>query len=394
MELGGAERSLLGLLETMDYSRYEVDLFLLRHEGELLSSIPQKVHLLPQIPAYTTLARPLIKVMKERHFLLAVARIYGKIRAAYFNKKNSYDDSMVALEYSHKYTYKLMPQIQPDQYYDAAISFLTPHYIVANNVHAKKKIAWIHTDYSQIQIDVSSEEKMWGSYNYIISISKAVTEGFIKIFPDLKKRVILVENIIPSKLIFKQAEKLDVSRDMPKKGIRVLSIGRYCIAKNFDNVPDICRKLCEIGLDVYWYIIGFGKDEELVRRKIAENAMEERVILLGKRENPYPYIRACDLYVQPSRYEGKSVAVREAQLLRKPVLITNYPTAKSQVEDGIDGIIAPLDNEKCAAEIKRVLDNKELMDQLAQNCGKRDYSNSQEIKKIYQLIETDHYMPF
>lgn len=176
---------------------------------------------------------------------------------------------------------------------------------------------------------------------------------------------------------------------MPKEGIRVLSIGRYCIAKNFDNVPDICRKLCEKGVDIYWYIIGFGEGEELVRRKIIENAMEKRVILLGKRENPYPYIRACDLYIQPSRYEGKSVAVREAQLLRKPVLITNYPTAKSQVEDGIDGIIAPLDNEECAAEIKRVLDNKELIDQLVQNCSERDYSNSQEIEKIYQLVDTD-----
>lgn len=394
MELGGAERSLLGLLETIDFSRYDIDLFLLRHEGELLSSIPKKVHLLPQISAYTVLARSLKKVVKERHFLLAAARIYGKIRAVFFDKKNNYDESIVALEYSHKYTYKLMPQIQPDQNYDVAISFLTPHYIVTNNVYAKKKIAWIHTDYSQIQLDVASEKKMWETYDYIISISKAVTEGFIEIFPSLKNRVILIENILPTKLILKQAEKQDISKEMPKKGIRVLSIGRYCKAKNFDNVPVICRKLCEKGMDVYWYIIGFGEDEELVRRKITENAMEERVILLGKRENPYPYIRACDLYVQPSRYEGKSVAVREAQLLRKPVLITNYPTAKSQVEDGIDGIIAPLDNEKCAAEIKRVLDNKELMDQLAQNCGKRDYSNSQEIKKIYQLIETGHYMPF
>lgn len=387
MELGGAERSLLGLLETIDYSRYDVDLFLLRHEGELLSSIPSKVHLLPELPAYTVLARPLKRVMKEKHFLLAVARIYGKIKATYFNKRNNYKDSIVSLEYSHKYTYKLMPQIQPDQNYDVAISFLTPHYIVANNVRAKKKIAWIHTDYSQIQLDVPSENKMWAQYDYIISISEAVTKGFVDTFPNLKGKVILIENIIPSKLVTTQAVEKNISEEMPKQGIRLLSIGRYCKAKNFDNVPNICHKLCEKGLDVYWYIIGFGEDEELIRRKIKDNAMEKRVILLGKRKNPYPYIRECDLYVQPSRYEGKSVAVREAQLLKKPVIITNYPTAKSQVENGIDGIIVPLDNEKCAAEIKKLLDNNQMMAQLVQNCSKRDYSNSQEIEKIYQLLE-------
>ena len=387
MELGGAERSLLGLLETIDYSRYDVDLFLLRHEGELLSSIPSKVHLLPELPAYTVLARPLKRVMKEKHFLLAVARIYGKIKATYFNKRNNYKDSIVALEYSHKYTYKLMPQIQPDQNYDVAISFLTPHYIVANNVRAKKKIAWIHTDYSQIQLDVPSENKMWAQYDYIISISEAVTKGFVDTFPNLKGKVILIENIIPSKLVTTQAVEKNISEEMPKQGIRLLSIGRYCKAKNFDNVPNICHKLCEKDLDVDWDIIGFGEDEELIRRKIKDNAMEKRVILLGKRKNPYPYIRECDLYVQPSRYEGKSVAVREAQLLKKPVIITNYPTAKSQVENGIDGIIVPLDNEKCAAEIKKLLDNNQMMAQLVQNCSKRDYSNSQEIEKIYQLLE-------
>ena len=96
------------------------------------------------------------------------------------------------------------------------------------------------------------------------------------------------------------------------------------------------------GLDVYWYIIGFGADEQLIRRKIAECGMDGRVVLLGKKENPYPYIVACDLYVQPSRYEGKCVAVREAQMLGKPVVITNYATSASQLEDGVDGVIVPM----------------------------------------------------
>ena len=151
LELGGAERSLIGLLDAIDKKEYKVDLFLLRHEGELLSFIPEGVNLLPEIPAYTVLARPMVQTLKEGHVILTAARMYGKIKADKYVKKCGHTDSGVPLEYSHKYTYRFMPEIQSDEEYDLAISFLTPHYIVTHKVHAKKKIAWIHTDYSKNQ---------------------------------------------------------------------------------------------------------------------------------------------------------------------------------------------------------------------------------------------------
>ena len=110
-------------------------------------------------------------------------------------------------------------------------------------------------------------------------------------------------------------------------------------------------------------------------------------MILGKKDNPYPYIAACDLYVQPSRYEGKAVTVREAQMLGKPVVITNYATSASQLEDGVDGIVVPMDNEGCAEGIAALLRSPEKMAQLAENCRERDYSNAQEIEKIYSMME-------
>ena len=115
--------------------------------------------------------------------------------------------------------------------------------------------------------------------------------------------------------------------------------------------------------------------------------MQEYVIILGKKENPYPYIKACDIYVQPSRYEGKCVAVREAQILGKPVIITNYETSASQLENGVDGIIVPMDNQSCADGIIRLIRNKELQKKLVFNMEKREYTNANEINKIYQLIK-------
>ena len=387
LELGGAERSLVGLMNVLDPDRAEVDLFLLRHEGEMMNMIPPQIKLLPEIPAYTVLARPMKTTLKEGYILLTAARLFGKTKAVRFEKKHGYTESGVALEYSHKYTVGLMPQIAPDKEYDLAISFLTPHYIVADRVRAKEKFAWIHTDYSEIQIDVESECKMWSAYDKIISISDSVTESFVKVFPLLANKVQLIENILPERLIRKQAEEVDVSCEMPQDvSFRLLSIGRYCRAKNFDSVPEICAHLIQSGLDVKWYIIGFGSGEALIREKIREWNMADRVILLGKKDNPYPYIKACDVYVQPSRYEGKSVTVREAQLLGKPVIITAYGTAESQLENGVDGIIVPLDNQKCAAAIACLLKDEKLRLALSDNCKSRDYSNAKEAEKIYRLI--------
>jgi len=383
--LGGAERSLIGMLWALSRSNNQVDLFLLRHEGELLKMIPPTVNLLSEIPEYTVLSRPMINTLREGHVILTCARIFGKLRAKKYVHDNRLGENGVALEYSHKYTYRFLPPIQPNTEYDVAISYLTPHYITAHKVKANKRICWIHTDYSVMSVDRNSEYRMWSKFDCIVSVSKAAKDSFISVFPGLKKRLIVIENILPENLIREEANEVAM---IPNHcAIKLLSIGRFTYAKNFDNVPLICKSLRKKGLDVRWYLIGFGPDEELIRAKIAETGMNEYVVVLGKIDNPYPYINACDLYVQPSRYEGKCVAVREAQMLGKPVVITNYATSSSQVEDGVDGVIVPLDNEQCAREIANILRDSEKMDKLKKACMNRDYSNASEIGKLLALIE-------
>ncbi len=388
LEIGGAERALLGLLESFDVSGYEVDLFLMRHEGELMGRIPDKVHLLPPIEEYSCLAVPIADVLKKKQFGIAMGRLTAKKKARDFLKKYAVTgDNGVELEYSHKYTLKYMPEISGTEY-DLAISFLTPHYFVSEKVKAKKKIAWIHTDYSHLEVDTESEEKMWGKYDYIASISDKCTEGFLKRFPSLESKIKRIDNIILPSFIISQANSENIETQMPKNnGMTLLSVGRFSNAKNFDNVPEICKMIRETGLDIRWYLIGYGGDEDLIRRKIAEAGMEDYVIILGKKENPYPYIKACDLYVQPSRYEGKAVTVREAQILHKPVVITAFETSKSQLADGFDGVIVPMDNEGCAAGIAAVLRDENLRQRLIDNTKKTDYTNSDETQKIYRLVE-------
>lgn len=386
MELGGVERSLLGLLDAIDYDRYDVDLFLMRHSGELMPYLNPKANLLPEIPQYASLAVPMASLVKSGQLGVLRGRLGGKLAARRFDRKDPSDKpSVTVLTYSHKYTLPVMPQIS-GKTYDLAISFLTPHYFARQRVKAEKYAAWIHTDYTALTFDRVAELAMWEGYDAICGVSEQASRGFQAVFPELAGKVQTIENILPKELICKQAAALQT--DLPSGGAKaLLSVGRFCEAKNFDNVPDICRRLVADGLDVKWYLIGYGGSEPLIRQKIHDAGMQDRVIILGKKDNPYPYMRACDLYVQLSRYEGKAVTVREAQLLGKPVVITNYATSASQLVDGVDGVIVPMDNAGCAAGIAALLRDPVRMQQLSENCAKRDYTNSAEIEKIYALME-------
>lgn len=389
MEIGGAETALVGLLNALNPARVDVDLFLYDHRGEMMQFIPEWVNLLPQIPKYSVLERPIVELVKRGFWGIAAARMWAKrISKVAYKRSGSKLENNGGLDKMSKCTTPLLPKINPSVTYDLAISFLTPHRIVAEKVKAKKKIAWIHTDYTRVWVDAEDELKVWQKYDYVASISGDVTNTFLQVFPSLAPKIVEIENILSPTFVRKRAELQNVDKEIRHEGaITLLSVGRFSDAKNYDNVPDICKRLIgETKLNIKWYIIGYGGDEALIRQKIKEAGMEEHVILLGKRSNPYPYIKACDIYVQPSRYEGKSVTVREAQMLCKPVVVTNYPTAPSQIRSGIDGVIVPMDNEGCAHGLAEVICDKPLQERIIAHLKTHDYGNESEVEKIYTLI--------
>ena len=389
MEIGGAETALIGLLNALDPNRVDVDLFLYDHRGEMMQFIPEWINLLPQIPKYSVLERPIVELVKRGFWGIAAARLWAKcLSQKVYKRSGSKLENNGGLDKMSKCTAPLLPRINQSVTYDLAISFLTPHRIVAEKVKAKKKIAWIHTDYTRVWVDVEDELKVWQKYDYVASISGDVTNTFLQVFPSLAPKIVEIENTLSPTFVRKRAELQNVDKEIRHEGtITLLSVGRFSDAKNYDNVPDICKRLInETKLNIKWYIIGYGGDEALIRQKIKEAGMEEHVILLGKRSNPYPYIKACDIYVQPSRYEGKSVTVREAQMLCKPVVVTNYPTAPSQIRSGIDGVIVPMDNEGCAHGLAEVICDKSLQERIIAHLKTHDYGNESEVEKIYTLI--------
>ena len=390
LEIGGAERALLGLLSSLNPDKVDIDLFVNQHTGEFMPLIPEWVNLLPEISEYTCIERPITTIVKEGHVGIALRRIWAKHKhKQYLNtltvEQRQHDASV--FQYVADAVEGALPSLAHLGEYDLAISFLQPHNIVLNKVKDKKKICWIHTDYSTIHINHDLELPVWNAFDYVVSISNDCIRAFVQTFPELKDKIVLIENILSPLFVRQQADLYEVKAEMPDEPdvVKILTIGRFSPPKKIEGIPHICAEMERLGADFRWYVIGYGPDRE-IQEALDKYGMRHRMKLLGKKSNPYPYIKACDIYAQPSIYEGKSVTVREAQILCKPVVITDYPTAKSQITHGVDGVIVPLDEVQTAMGIVDFINNGELRNKIVSHLHTHDFGNEIEVEKIYSLI--------
>lgn len=386
MEIGGVERSLISMLDNFDYDNYDVDLMLYSHSGDLMKLLPKKPNLLIEDKKYKTFRLSIGETIKRGNFAIGITRLLARYNAKKTANKNNLNDSgCIQMQYMWKYALPFLPKLKKQ--YDVAISYLWPHYFVADKVNAKTKIAWIHTDYSKIDTDIEIDLDMWNKFDYIAAVSKDCRNAFLSKYPSLKDKVIIIENITSPNFVRSMADESVDDFATEENVFKVVSVGRYCDAKGFDNAIKALKILHDRGYtNIKWYVVGYGSDEELYRKLINENKLEDSFILLGKKTNPYPYMKRADLYVQPSRYEGKAVTVSEAQILGKAVMLTNYTTANSQVKDGVDGYITDLSIEGIADGIEILYKDEERRKKLEVNCKNTSFVNKQELDKLYETF--------
>ena len=386
MEVGGVERSLISLLENFDYFNNKVDLMLYRHSGDFMNLLADKHELLSEVKEYATYRKSIKEILKDKLYMLAITRILANLNSRIIGKIKNIDEiGYIQMQRMWKYALPLLPKLNKE--YDVAISYLWPHYFVSEKVQAKRKIAWVHTDYSTIETDIDMDLKMWNKFDYIMAVSEECKNAFLKKYPILKDKVKVMENITSPDFIRGMASENIEENIKNDNSFKLVSVARLSYAKGIDNAVRALRLLHNRGLtNIKWYVVGYGGDEEIIRNLIKENNLEDSFILLGKKINPYPYINVADIYVQPSRYEGKAVTVGEAQILGKPVVITNYTTAKSQVRDNVDGYVCKLSIEGIADGVEKLYKDKNLRIKLSENCKNTDYSNSSELQKLYSIF--------
>ncbi|MFF2755788.1 glycosyltransferase [Psychrobacillus sp. NPDC058041] len=380
--LGGSTTSLISILNSIDYSKYNVDLVLYRKNGVYLKSIPKEVNILNEVCKNNK-----NNFLKKLRFIVKYLLKGYLIKALFYElkyKKKFGLNIQVLSKISAKESYKV------EKEYDAAIGYFEywGNDYVLNNVNANKKIAWIHTDYEGAEFIPEIDLETFSKASKIVCVSKDCQKSCKRSFPSLTNKIIYMENIITKAQLINKSSETITDFDINIDSINIITVSRLSInTKGFDRIISAVKKLVDEGYKFKWYVIGDGPDRKKIEKLVYDNCLENNIFLLGKRLNPYPYIIKCDIFVMPSRYEGKPMAVTEAQILGLPIIVTKYESAKQQVKNGIDGLVVENNDVSIYYGIKKILDKPELLKQFKVNIEKRNLSNEKEIYKLYKMIE-------
>ena len=381
MMLGGSTTSLLSILNRIDYSKFDVDLLLDSHTGPWFDKIPENVNLLPPAYLYTNKRKEIV------HRLLS-----PKYMSAFFiSKIISCKDKNPrhGVQYLEMKDVEFYREIKKE--YDVAVAFLEGRQckFVAKHIKAKRKIAWIHIDYGDSQFDPKYDKMSMEKFDKIVLVSEKCKESFDALFPDLKGKTCVIENILSKEHIKKMSEeKCDLKIEEGK--INLATTCRISFqSKGLDRAIKAFEMLKMEGLlkDIKWFILGDGPDMEKLKDLINQAQLSEFISLLGMQTNPYKYLKNMTLFFLPSRWEGKPMAVTEAFILGLPVLVTNYTSAHEQVRDAIDGVVVENSTEGIYKGLLYIMRHKKIIEDLRKCVEITDYSNTREMVKIFDLID-------
>ncbi|MEY8666345.1 glycosyltransferase [Enterococcus innesii] len=384
LNIGGPQKSLLGLLDNVDYANYEVDLYVLQPGGELEGFINKNVNLLNVNPLHTSLTFP-----KENIFLtiktLLVNRFFKSLR--YFFSTLIFRKSMKKFRQRNwKDMRKRIPML-PNEY-DLAIGILgLSTYFISDCVDAKVKVHWVRSDIRMLKSDEEIDEFYYKKLNGIVSVSKETAAIFTRRYPFTKDKITVFYNLLPLKFYKCNSNKIgiDIERVLKKEKI-ILTIARLDPLKGFDLCLDACELLIKSRNDFKWFVLGDGVERKRIEKEIEERNLEDYFILLGFQLNTFDFLEKCDLLVHASRAEGKSNVIDEAKYLGKPIVVTNFPTVAEQIVDGVNGLVSDFSGESISQNIDKILSDENLSKKFSIN-NRKDENSEEYFKRTNDLLE-------
>ena len=280
---------------------------------------------------------------------------------------------------------KVIPKLKSE--YDIAIAYSqgTPTYYVAEKINSKKKLCWINIDYKFAGYNREFDFKYYEKFDNIVAVSKVCTDVLKGVFPEFKDKIITIYDIISEELINSMANKGQGFTD-DYSGVRILTIGRLVYQKGYEYAIEAAKCLKDKKIDFRWYVIGEGNLKNELENKIGEYKLENNFKFLGTFTNPYPFVKQCDIYCQPSRFEGFGLAIAEARILNKPIVATNFDIVYDQIKDKENGLISKKDGEDIANKIMELINNDELKNKIINNLKKENIGTEKELSRIYNLI--------
>lgn len=375
---GGIEHSLINLINSIE--NYDVTIIMSKHQAPLLPLIkkPIKVKYLTD----TGLGID-TKIFINESFLnkkwLSLLQVSWRIGQFLITK------NMIPLNNFYLDAYPL-----EEEEYDIAISYdgglrATTSYVI-QKIKAKKKIMWVHEDYSKlVKIEKETGGAIFKYFDQIFCVSKGAKDKFLELYPELKNKTEVFYSIYSKNTFYKKA--LNETSDYGYKGFKILTVARLGQEKGHDLIPEVISKLKSGGYKFHWYLIG---DDDGVKSKlekeIKNRQIESYLSIMGGKVNPFPYYRDCDIYVQPSRQEGYCMSMVEAMAFGKPIIATNFLTAKEFIlNHGKDGLIADISSQSLYENVKQMLDDEQLRMSISKFYLQKTIDTTNEIEKFYAI---------
>ena len=385
---GGIERTAISWLKFLsELKTVEVTLLITRKEGVFLKEIPSNINVISFDKSTQKRLEPFREAVKNNIKKLNFKYFYALFKDIIEVKKNSKYNLM---ELGEKLRYKIIMKETKriEEKFDVAIAYSdhAPMYYVANKIEANKKILWIHADYDLINRNLKEIIEEYNSFDKIVCVSKKVMEGFIKNCKSIEKEVYVLNNILDETKI--NQLKNEPIKQFNVKDVNILSVARLSKEKNFETLIRAFNMMeQETKLKSKLYIIGDGEEKRKLKRLIRNLKLQNKVILLGGKENPYPYIANCDIYIQPSKYEGFSTTVNEAKYLKRPIIVTNVGGMQELIDNNITGIILKNDNQReIAKNLQYLILNPQRREFFTKNLNNM-YNSNELRKKFLEILE-------
>lgn len=390
MGVGGGAKAILELFKQFDFSKYEVSLFVLTGQGELVTQIP-----------------PEVKLLNKKYFPISVLDKAGEMqllktviksmftRGTFFKRigyvlSNLLDMIKKSVIHKDKLCWKILADGAPrmDREYDLAVAYLEggSAYYVASYVKAKKKAVFIHTNYELAGYTRKLDEDCYLIFDKIFAVSESVKKAFLSFYPECRKRTSIFYNLLDKEEIIRKSKEPGGFTDC-YDGLRILTVGRLVPEKAHDVEISAMKILKDAGKPFRWYVLGEGEMRKRLEDQIRRLGLENDFILLGTVENPFPYYFQCDLYVHAAYVEGKCIAIEEAQILGCAMLVSDHAGIREQVDEGVDAEIFELDPNILAESILAFTEHPQKMKKYGCAAAERRQENNQkEISKLLELL--------
>ena len=376
LDTGGVQKALINLIKEI-HNEYQLTLCIFKKKGGYLSDIPKDVKIIELKSWYKYLgcSQSECRTLKDkliRGFLAGGSKIFGQeiaFKLISFTQKKLRGEYDCAISYLHGSSKK--------SFYGGCNEF------VLKKVKAKNKIAWVHCDFEKNGSNTKYNRKVYTKFDKIVACSDGCMQAFVKCNPNLEKKCFAIRNCNDYKSIMKLAGE---ERLFDKSFFNVVTVARLSKEKGIERGIEAVKYCVDKGYNIKFNIVGAGPSRESIENKVKQLGIENNVVFYGNQVNPYPYIRSADLFMLTSYHEAAPVVFDEASCLNVPILATQTTSTKEMLIDTGYGVVCENNQKSINEELLKLIENKNILEQIKQNSVNNIFNNSESIKKFKEII--------